>query len=459
MEQRDRDLIAQIEAIVGPKGLLLGRDVTARPHLSWGRGQCPAKAIVRPGSTSELSQVMALCHRWGQSVVPWGGMSGLVNGAQCEAGDLALSLERMNRIEQLESDAGVMTVQAGAVLQQVQQAAEEAGWQFAVDLGARGSAQIGGMVATNAGGNSVVRYGMMREQVLGLEVVLADGTVLSSLNEMLKNNAGYDLKQMFIGSEGTLGIVTRAVLRLRPRCSSVQTALVALSRFEDVVTLLRRLGGELDGKLTAFEVMWQSHYHCLVAELAKHPAFLPTEYPFYVLVEASGSDPKRDEAHFMTLLESLLSSGTILDAVIAHASEQAAQLWALRDDAESLIKHLGPVAVFDISLPIRTMEAYITQLEQRLAEDYPASRLITFGHLGDGNLHLGIGPVEDKTGVESLVYRSLSEVNGSISAEHGIGLEKKPYLHRSRSEVEIQLMKKLKALLDPKGVLNPGKIF
>ncbi len=453
------DLIAEIEAIVGTQGVLLGEDVSARPNLSWGRGQCPAKAIVRPKNTSELSQVMALCHRHGQSVVPWGGLSGLVNGTQCTEADLALSLERMNQIEQLERDAGVMTVQAGAILQRVQEAAEEAGWQFAVDLGARGSAQIGGMIATNAGGNGVVRYGMMREQVLGLEVVLADGTVLSSMNEMLKNNAGYDLKQLFIGSEGTLGIVTRAVLRLRPGCRSVQTALVALNRFEDVVNLLRRLGQELDGKLSAFEVMWRSHYHLLVAELGNHPAFLPVDYPFYVLLEASGSDPERDAEHFTSVLGDLLESEAIADAVIAQSGQQAAQLWELRDDVESLVLHLGPLAVFDISLPIRSMEHYILELERQLAAAYPTARLITFGHLGDGNLHVGIGPVEDKAPIESLVYDSLDQVKGSISAEHGIGMEKKPYLTRSRSAVEIQLMQMLKGSLDPKGLLNPGKIF
>ena len=220
MTQPD-DLLKSIEDIVGERGLLTGEDVSGRPNRSWGQGNCPARAIVRPASTAELSQVMRLCSEAGQPVVPWGGLTGLVDAITCNPEDLVLSFERMHAIEHIDSEAGTMVVQAGAVLQNVQEAAEEAGWQFAVDFGARGTAQIGGMVGTNAGGNSVVRYGMMREQVLGLEAVLADGTVISSMNEMLKNNAGYDIKHLFIGSEGTLGIVTRAVLRLRPAPATV----------------------------------------------------------------------------------------------------------------------------------------------------------------------------------------------------------------------------------------------
>ena len=225
--ERVMDLIEAITRIVGPNSVLRGDDVTARPNYSWGVGSCPARAIVRPASTEELSRVMALCHEHRQTIVPWGGLSGLVNGITCAAEDIVISLERMGEIEHLDADAGTLTVQSGAILQHVQEAAADAGWLFAVDFGARGSAQIGGMIGTNAGGNSVVRYGMMREQVLGLEAVMADGTIVSSMNEMLKNNAGYDIKHLFIGSEGTLGIVTRAVLRLRPAPRTVQTAFVA----------------------------------------------------------------------------------------------------------------------------------------------------------------------------------------------------------------------------------------
>jgi FAD/FMN-containing dehydrogenase len=453
------DIVDAIGEIVGPKGLLRGEDVTSRPNYSWGMGNCPARAIVRPASTLELSQVMALCHEHRQTIVPWGGLSGLVNGITCAAEDLVISLERMGEIEHLDADAGTLTVQSGAILQHVQEAATDAGWLFAVDFGARGSAQIGGMIGTNAGGNSVVRYGMMREQVLGLEAVMADGTIVSSMNEMLKNNAGYDIKHLFIGSEGTLGIVTRAVLRLRPAPRTVQTAFVALGSFADVAGLLRQLGTDLEGKLSSFEVMWRNHYHYLTEETGKHQAFLPTDYPYYVLLESEGSNAEREEELFLTVLGGLMESGHVADAVIAQSSQQAAQLWEMRDDVETLAHNISPIAIFDVSLPIREMEAYVNGLEADLKQQFPEARLISFGHLGDGNIHLGVGPAPDKHAVECMVYEHLSRVNGSISAEHGIGLEKKEFLPYSRSETEIGLMKAVKAALDPHQLLNPGKVF
>ncbi len=453
------DIVQSVKEIVGAKGVLTGADVAARPNYSWGAGSCPARAIVRPGSTEELSQVMALCHANAQTVVPWGGLTGLVNGTTCSPEDIAISLERMRAIEALDAEAGTVTVQAGAILQQVQDSAAEAGLLLAVDLGARGSASIGGMIATNAGGNSVVRYGMMREQVLGLEAVLADGTVITSMNEMLKNNAGYDLKQLFIGTEGTLGLVTRAVLRLRPRPRTVKTALVALDAFTDVATLLRRLGAEFEGKLSAFEVMWRNHYHYLTVESGKHPLFLPPDHPYYVLLESEGADDAREEQLFTAVLGQLLEEGLVADAVIAQSGQQAAQLWEMRDDVETLIHDLGPVAVFDVSLPIRAMEAYVSDVEKTLAERFPEARLVAFGHLGDGNIHLGVGPAHDRHAVECIVYERLAAVNGSISAEHGIGLEKREFLPMSRSPAEIALMKTLKKALDPQRLLNPGKIF
>jgi len=452
-------LIEQLGNIVGDKGLLTGADVSGRPNESWGRGSCPARAIVRPASTDELSRVMRLCHEKGQSIVPWGGLTGLVDAITCSPEDLVVSLERMNTIEHIDAEVGVMTVQAGAVLQNVQEAAKEAGWQFAVDFGARGTAQIGGMIGTNAGGNSVVRYGMMREQVLGLEAVLADGTVISSMNEMLKNNTGYDLKQLFIGSEGTLGIVTRAVLRLRPAAHAVQTAFVALDSFADVAGLLRRLGVELEGKLSSFEVMWRNFYQIMTEETGKHQAVLSADHPFYVLLESEGSDPEREEEHFMSVLAALMEEGHVADAVICQSTQQAAQLWEMRDDVETLMHLTYPPAVFDVSLPIREMEAYVDDVVSTLGERYPGTRLVSFGHLGDGNIHLGIGPVEDKHAIETLVYERLGQVGGAVSAEHGIGLEKREFLPHSRSPAEIALMRSIKQALDPENILNPGKIF
>ena len=453
------DLLTRLRQIVGPQGLLTGDDVRSRPNQSWGQGSCPARAIVRPASTQEVSEVMRLCHELRQSVVPWGGLTGLVDGISCSEDDVVLSVERMNAIEHIDAEAGVLTAQSGAVLETVQTAAEAEGWLFAVDLGARGSANIGGLISTNAGGNGVIRYGMMREQVLGLEVVLADGTVISSMNEMLKNNTGYDLKQWFIGSEGTLGIVTRAVLRLRPLPRAVQTGFVALNSFADVVRLLKRLGTDLEGRLSAFEVMWRNHYHFLTEESGKHQAVVSAQYPYYVLLESSGADAVAEEERFMELLGALMEEGTVADAVVCQTSQQAKNLWAMRDDVETLMQATAPPAVFDISLPIREMEGYIDRLEVTLAEQFPGIRLLVFGHLGDGNLHLGIGPAHDRHAVEALVYEGLEAAGGSVSAEHGIGLEKRAFLKHSRSPAELALMRSIKDALDPSGILNPGKIF
>ena len=453
------DILKTLEAIVGKAGMLTGEDVLARPNQAWGLGQCPALAILRPKTTEEVSAIMQACSEAGQVVVPWGGLSGLVNGISCEPGDIVVSLERMNAIEALDADAGVMHVQAGAILQNVQEAAADLGWQFAVDLGARGSAQVGGLIATNAGGNSVVRYGMMREQVLGLEVVLADGRVMTSLNEVIKNNTGYDLKHLFVGSEGTLGIVTRAVLRLRPAPSAKQTAFVALSDFQSVITLLRRLGSAFEGKLSSFEVMWASHYKLLVEESERHQSFLPADYPYYVLLETEGNHPQKEEALFTEVLSGLMEEGLVVDAVIAQSVQQTQQLWEMRDDVEALVHALFPLAPFDVSLPLRHMEEYVSAVESAVAQHHPESRVIVFGHLGDGNIHLVVGPIEDKAAVEDLVYGELRKLGGSVSAEHGIGLDKRGYLSYSRSDVEIELMKSLKQVLDPQGLLNPGKIF
>jgi FAD/FMN-containing dehydrogenase len=456
-------LLKDILAIVGKTGLLLDEDVKNRNPDFWGQYDNLAKAIVRPATTQELSKVMALCYAANQSIVPWGGITGLVHGALPSANDIALSLERMNTIGAIDDVSGTITVEAGCVLQNVQEAAVEKNWLFALDIGARGSATIGGNIATNAGGNQVLRYGMMRQQVLGLEAVLADGTVVSSMNTMLKNNAGYDLKQLFIGSEGTLGIVTKAVLRLNPLPKSKQTALLAVTSFDQLTALLKTLNTDLGGQLTCFEVMWDNFYQLMVDESKKHQKVFDTNYPYYILVEAQGADPQRDTELFENTLGHIIEQGGISDAIIAQSVAQAEKLWAMRDDIETLVGHLSPIFAFDISLPIHQMEAYLIDVECLIKVLWPQSRLVIFGHLGDGNLHLGIsvgdGSNETRLAVEEVVYQRLAQSHGSISAEHGIGLEKKDFLHYSRSNVEINLMKTLKKALDPKGLLNPGKVI
>ena len=373
-----------------------------------------------------------------------------------------MALERMRRIEELEPAGRVVVVEAGVTLQAVQDAAAAQGLFFPLDLGARGSATVGGAVATNAGGNRVLRYGMMRDQVLGLEAVLADGTVLASLNRLIKNNAGYDLRQLFVGSEGTLGVVTRAVLRLREAPQSQNLALLAVPDFASLVTLLKRADRGLGGTLSAFEVMWPEFYALVTAPHGRHAPPLPPGSPLYCLVESLGGDERRDRAQFESVLGRLLEDGVATDAVLAESQAQVQALWAIRDDVEQVLRN-GPVFMFDVGLPITRMPAYLADLRGRLAARSPAMRRAVWDHVGDSNLHIWIS-VQDaadeaRLAIEELVYAGLQPVGGTVSAEHGIGLEKLEYLRFSRSEAELAAMASLKRALDPLDLLNPGRVL
>ncbi|CAM3889082.1 FAD-binding oxidoreductase [Vreelandella rituensis] len=456
-------LFTEIIAIVGGQHLLVGDDVHARRDDWMQAAPCRARAIVRPADAEQLSRVMAACHRARQPVVTHGGLTGLVRGGVASPDELAISLERMNQIDAIDPISSTLTVQAGTPLQRVQEAAAEASMQFALDLGARGSCTIGGNIATNAGGVRVIRHGMMRDQVLGLEAVLADGTRVSSMNHMLKNNAGYDLKQLFIGSEGTLGIVTRAVLKLQPQQLAMQTAMVACETFSDLTALLQFVRKTLGDQLAAFEVMWHSHYALLTEESGRHAPPLATDAAFYVLIETLGNDQDTTAQRFEAAIETAFENGHINDAVIASANHQRERLWAIREDIEGLLCHLNPRFTFDISLPIPEMDHYVRTLEQQVIQRWPDGRVVVFGHLGDGNLHVTIatGNADDDTklAVETLVYTPLAAMGGSVSAEHGIGLDKRRYLHVSRTPAEIALMHTLKKALDPHTLLNRHKVL
>jgi FAD/FMN-containing dehydrogenase len=408
-----------------------------------------------------VSAILRLCHEARHAVVPWGGRTGLVEGTYAD-GAVALSLERMSRVIDIDAEGMTMTVEAGCVLQTVCDAADKAGLFFPLDLGARGSATIGGNISTNAGGNRVIRYGMMRELVLGLEAVLADGTVVSSLNHLIKNNAGYDLKQLFIGSEGTLGIVTQAVLRLRPKPVSQNVALLAVNDFDHLPRTLRNLEKGLGGTLSAFEVMWRDFYRLVTTPPAQGRAPLSDEHSYYVLVEALGGDMKHDGVRFERALTAELDGDRIADAAIAKSQGECDLLWALRDDVGQVARN-APIFTFDVSLRISEMENFVEDVRHALLSQWPAMTLMVFGHLGDGNLHLvpgvGHGGTEARESVEGMIYGALRKRNGSISAEHGIGLEKRAYLGYSRNSEEIALMRALKRTLDPHNILNPGKIF
>lgn len=459
----DRDpVVIALRAELGADAVLTGADAQGRSAGIWRADTIQAKAIVRPASTAEVSSAVRICHEFDQPIVAHGGLTGLVESGLTASEEIALSLERMNAIEEVDELDRTMVVQSGVPLQVVQETAEEYNLMFPLDLGARGSCTIGGNISTNAGGNRVVRYGMTRDMVLGLEAVLADGSVVSSMNRMIKNNAGYDLKQLFIGTEGSLGIVTRAVLRLREAPAERSTMLVAVENFDKLGKFLKHVDGATGGTLSAFEVLWNDFYCLVTTPPANQQAPLPQTYPFYVLVEAIGTDNAAAEA----VLASALEKELIADAVLALSESQRQNLWAMRDDVEQCFRY-SPNYIFDVSLRISRMESYVAAVNAALAETFPDRDVtnFTFGHMGDGNLHFFVSPggapdtATTREAVERCVYEPLRTVEGSVSAEHGVGLEKKPWLSISRSDAEVTLMRHLKSALDPKGLLNSGKIF
>jgi len=443
---------------LGDKAVLTGAAINPRHHSDWTRHApaCPA-ALLLPRDTGQVAAALRICNERGQGVVPQGGMTGLAGGAVPRPQDIALSLERLEGIEELDSAASTLTVRAGTRLETIQQAALEAGLLFPLDLGARGSCQIGGNIACNAGGNAVIRYGMTRDLVLGLEVVLADGRVLNLLNKMIKNNTGYDLKQCFIGSEGTLGVITRAVLKLAPPPGEQTTSLCALPDYASAVALLRRVQREL-GTPQAYELMWQDFYRLGVSWLENAEAPLADHHPLYALFDTSAAGQALERT-----LQGAFEAGEVVDAVIASSHAQARQLWKVREATGEFPNRLQPLN-FDVSLPIGRIGEFVERCRERLQARWPGNRSLYFGHIGDSNLHLTLdcralpqpAPVLE---VEELVYAAVGEMAGSVSAEHGIGLLKREFLHHSVSPEALQVMRQLKQALDPRGILNPGKLL
>ena len=450
---------------LGASAVLIGDDVPERNCNDWST-QAPQRplAVVRPADVQGVAAAMRACRAAGLPVVPQGGLTGLCGGARPEPGWVALSLERLVGIEEIDVASATMTVRAGTPLETVQRAADEAGFFFALDLGARGSCAIGGNLSTNAGGNRVIRYGMARELVLGLEVVLPDGTVVSSLNKMLKNNAGYDLKQLFIGSEGTLGIITRIVLRLHPKPGCTMAALCALPDYASVVQLLGAARRGLGPLLSAFEVMWPDYWQ-VVTERVGVRSPLQGSHGFYVLIEAQGTDESIDGPRFEAWMEKLLEQGALSDAAVARSLADTQSFWALRDACAEFFQVLGAHISYDVGLSVKDMHDYAARCKAALARRIPGCESVYYGHIGDGNLHLvswvprlGIEQ-QPKDAMDEVIYGLVREFGGTVSAEHGIGTVKKRWLGHARSPEEIALMKTIKAALDPLGLLNPGKVL
>lgn len=453
-----------LAAIVGVGNVLQGDAIEPR-YLLPSSQKVIARAgfAVRPGSPDEVARVVRLAAAHRIPIVPLGGGTGLVEGAVATEGAIILSLERLSRIVEVDVPARTMTVEAGATLQSVQERAEASGLLMPLDLAARGSCTIGGNIATNAGGMRVIRWGMMRDMVLGLEVVLPDGTVVSSLTKAIKDNAGYRWKDLMVGSEGTLGIITRAVLRLREAPTTAQTAVVALRDFEAATELLNLMHAELSGRLSTYELMWSDFYeHVTQVQAPKRPRPLPAGAPFYVLIEALGNDPAGDAQPFENALARALERGLASDAVIAGSERERRNLFALRDDLAEAWTALGSRVVFDVSMALNDMPGFVEDADMKIRSKYPDARILHYGHMGDGNLHLvvsiGNSGLQIEDDVNTAVFAAVRKVGGSISAEHGVGTKRLRYLGWTRSEPEIALMRILKAAIDPANLMNPGKV-
>ncbi|KFG90919.1 D-lactate dehydrogenase (Cytochrome) [Sphingobium herbicidovorans NBRC 16415] len=449
-----------IEALLGTGGVLTGDDVRMRSSDPFRQVPIEADVIVRPRTTQEVAGVLRIAAEHGATVVTHGGRTGVSGGAHSVAGEIILSLERMNQIESIDPVGQIIVAQAGVTLGALQQAAEEAGLYYPVDLGARGTATVGGTISTNAGGNRTLRWGMTRDRVLGLEAVLADGTIVSSMNRLVKNNTGYDLKHLFVGAEGTLGIVTRAIFRSVAKPTSHDVALVAVPDNDAMLALFTRL--QRLPSLSAFEIMYPDLYR-IVTEPEVQPRPLPLGAHVYVLVESMGYHAASDRDQFEAVLVELLESGVATDAVVAQSDAQRAALWRVRESVEVAVHAIAPLVMFDVSLGVSDIDRYVGDVRAKLDEQFPGAKLIVQGHVGDNNIHLGISVGADTAAqahaIDAIVYRGLIPYEGSMSAEHGIGTEKNAWLHVSRNGAEIALMRVIKNALDPDNRLNPRVLF
>jgi FAD/FMN-containing dehydrogenase len=445
---------------LSPDLVLSGADVGKRYSVDWSAEYAHTPEVVlRPRNTEDVSSILKACHAAGQSIVVQGGMTGLAGGATPQPGEWALSLERMNEVVEIDPAAMTITVGAGTPLEVIQNVAEEAGLRFPLDFGARGSCLAGGVVATNAGGNQVIEFGMARALVLGLTAVLADGTVIPADNKLLKNNSGFDVKQLFIGSEGALGVVTEVTFRVFPKKAGRQTALCALASFDDVITLLQKMGRALDS-ISSFEVMWSDYYQeSLRATGSSDP--LGGEHQFYVLVETEGANEETVAETFQSALFAVMEDGLLEDAALAQSRAEEEAFWTIRDGIAELLPDFNPPVTVDVGIPITMMDRFANDVREELKTAKPDCRLLVFGHIGDGNLHMvaSTGRSEDKKEIYELIYRKTRDMKGAITAEHGVGMLKKEWLSYSRSDAEIGLMRSLKLLLDSKGILNPGRVI
>ena len=462
----------RIAAVVGASGMITDETGMAPYMIDWRKRYSGRPlAVVRPASTLEVAQVMKICAETRTAVVPQGGNTGLQGGGITDSSgtQVVLCTARMSHVRAIDPINNTITVEAGCVLAQVQRAAEGAGRLFPLSLGAEGSATIGGNLSTNAGGTAVLRYGNTRDLALGLEVVLASGEVWDGLRGLRKDNTGYDLKHLFIGAEGTLGIITAAVMKLYPLPVARLAGIAAVSTPEDAIRLLGIAQRQSGDSLTGFEMFSD---FCLSLVLKHFPGTLAPfreRHPQYVLIEISD---RRSEASGRAAIESVLAegveAGVVLDAVVAQSLAQVQTMWALRENITEAQAREGQNLKHDVSVPVSRIAEFLAATDAEIRRAYPGVRLVTFGHLGDGNLHYNVaGPQEvppevflrEAAGLTRVVHDSVARFNGSISAEHGLGQAKREEIRRYKSALELELMRKVKAALDPLGIMNPGKVI
>ena len=473
MNEKSPPVVAALRACVGDDNVLTDEADLAAYNNDWrGYYNGRALAVVRPASTDEVAAVVRIAAAGGLGVVPQGGNTGLCGGAtpSDDRTQIVVSMSRMKKIRAIDTGNATMTVEAGLTLAEAQQAAGDAGFLFPLSLASEGTCQIGGNLSTNAGGTAVLRYGNMREQVLGLEVVLASGEVWDGLRGLRKDNTGYDLKQLFIGAEGTLGLVTAAVLKLRPMLRSAATALVAVADAGRAVQLLEHLRDAFGDRVTGIEIMARICIDMVVRHMPGNQDALPG-HGWYVLaqVDDTAADANLDEA-LANALGAAMERDIVIDATIAQSDTQAKALWALRENVSEAQKPEGYSIKHDISLPVSAIPQFIERAGSALAKALPGSRFVTFGHLGDGNLHYNLSePVEAGEAREifrnaqpianRIVHDLTAELGGSISAEHGLGKFKRDEVKLYKSALELDLMRKIKSALDPQGIMNPGKVL
>ncbi|WP_315728398.1 MULTISPECIES: FAD-binding oxidoreductase [unclassified Bradyrhizobium] len=462
------DLIAKFAAIVGERQALteasdIAPYVTEERNLFHGR----SPLVLRPGSTAEVAAICKLASEHRIALVPQGGNTGLVGGQTPHHGEVVVSLKRLDKIREIDTASNTMTCEAGVVLQVAQQKAAEVDRLFPLSLGAEGSCTIGGNLSTNAGGTAALAYGVAREMALGLEVVLADGRVLNALSKLKKDNTGYDLRNLFIGAEGTLGIITAASLKLFPKPRAIETAFVGLKSPADALKLLSIAQSEAAGALTSFELIAAIALDFSIRHAAGNRDPLSSKHSWYVLMELSSA---RDDARatLETILEKGLEDGIVDDAAIADSLAQRMAFWKLREDISAAQKPEGGSIKHDISVPVAAVPAFIAEANEAVVKLIPGARPVPFGHLGDGNIHYNVSqPVGADTSqylarwheVNAVVFEIVLRMGGSISAEHGIGVLKRDELPDVKDKTAIALMRSLKAMLDPLGIMNPGKVL